>query len=108
MTPLRQRMIENLQLRGRAENTQKAYVQQIKNFAEHFDCSPEHLGPEEIRAYQLYLLQHKQASKNQIGQFAAAARFLYHKTLGREWEIDKIPYPDPSGAWQSCDAASAD
>jgi len=96
MTPLRQRMLEDLQLLGRAENTQKAYVQQIKKFAEHFGCSPEHLGLEEIRAYQVYLLQHKQASKNQISQFAAAARFLYHKTLGREWEIDRIPYPKKS------------
>ncbi|NOZ38758.1 MAG: tyrosine-type recombinase/integrase [Planctomycetes bacterium] len=90
---MRQRMLEDLQILGRAENIQKAYVQQIKKFAEHFGCSPEHLGLEEIRAYQVYLLQHKQASKNQIGQFAVAARFLYHKTLGRDWEINKIPYP---------------
>lgn len=98
MTPLRQRMLEDLQILGRAENTQKAYIQQIKKFAEHFGRSPEHLGLEEIRAYQIYLLQHKQASRNHICLFVAAARFLYHKTLGRNWEINRIPYPKKTKA----------
>lgn len=52
MTPLRQRMLQDMGIRNLAVNTQLAYVQQISAFARHFDCSPEALGPEQVRAYQ--------------------------------------------------------
>jgi len=52
---LRQRMTEDMQVRNLALNTQTCYVQQVSLFARHFDKSPEHLGPEDIRAYQVYL-----------------------------------------------------
>jgi hypothetical protein len=51
-------MLEDLQIRGRAENTQRSYIEKIKHFAEHFGKSPEHLGPEEIRASQVYLVNY--------------------------------------------------
>ena len=96
MTPLRQRMIEDLQIKGRAENTQRSYIEKSKHFAEHFGKSPEHLGPDEIRAYQVYLINYKRDSKSQLKQFVAAARFLYGVTLQKEWMIDKLPYPKQS------------
>jgi hypothetical protein len=55
MTHLRQRMIEDMGIRNLADNTQSAYLQQIIAYAEHFHRSPEELGPETVRAYQLYL-----------------------------------------------------
>jgi Phage integrase, N-terminal SAM-like domain len=55
MTTLRQRMTEDMQVRNLALNTQTSYVQQVSLFARHFDKSPEQLGPEDIRAYQVYL-----------------------------------------------------
>ena len=55
MTPLRQRMLEDMQVRNLARTTQKSYVQQVTQFARHFQRSPEGLGPEEIRTYQVYL-----------------------------------------------------
>ena len=54
MTPLRQRMTEDMQVRNLALNTQTCYVQQVSLFARHFDKTPEQLGPEDIRAYQVY------------------------------------------------------
>lgn len=93
MTPLRQQMLHDLRLRGRSVHTQKAYIHQIKKFAEHFRQSPEQLGLDQIRAYQIYLLEHRQASRSQLGQFSAAARFLYTVTLNREWNVEMIPYP---------------
>ena len=93
MTPLRQRMLEDLQIRGRAENTQRSYIEKIKHFAQHFGKSPEHLGPEEIRAYQVYLVNFKRDSRSQLAQFVAAARFLYGVTLQRKWAIASLPYP---------------
>jgi site-specific recombinase XerD len=55
MTSLRQRMTEDMQVRNLALNTQMSYVQQVSLFARHFNKSPEQLGPEDIRAYQVYL-----------------------------------------------------
>ena len=93
MTPLRQRMLEDLQIRGRAVNTQRSYIEKIKHFAEHFGESPERLGPEEIREYQVYLVNFKRDSRSQLAQFVAAARFLYGVTLQRKWAIASLPYP---------------
>lgn len=53
MTPLRQRYLEDLQLRNYALNTQQAYVECVSQFARYFKQSPERLGPEQIRTYQL-------------------------------------------------------
>ena len=55
MTPLRLRMIEDLQIRNLSANTQTSYLDQVSRFARHFGKSPEELGPEEIRSYQVYL-----------------------------------------------------
>ena len=93
MTPLRQRMLEDLRIRGRAENTQRSYTEKIKHFAVHFGKSPEQLGPKEIRAYQVYLIEYKRNSKSQLAQFVAAARFLYREVLKKEWAIASLPYP---------------
>jgi hypothetical protein len=52
MTPLRQRMLEDMAIRNLAANTQSAYIQQVIAYARYFHRAPEELGPEEIRAYQ--------------------------------------------------------
>ena len=53
MTPLRQRMTEDMQVRNLSPHTQASYLQQASLFARHFNKSPEQLGPEDIRAYQV-------------------------------------------------------
>jgi integrase/recombinase XerD len=93
MTTLRQRMLQDLRIRGRSEHTQKAYIHQIKKFAKHFGTSPEKLGLKEIRANQIFLVEHQRASQSSLIQFVAAARFLYTVTLDRDWKLTKIPYP---------------
>jgi len=55
MTPLRQRMIEDMRVRNLSENTQQQYVRYVAKFAEHFGKSPDLLGPEDVRTYQVYL-----------------------------------------------------
>ena len=57
MTPLRQRMLHELQRRNYAPSTIRSYLGAVQQFAEHFHCSPEQLGPEHLRGYQRYLLQ---------------------------------------------------
>lgn len=94
MTALRQRMTEDMQVRNLALNTQTCYVQQISLFARHFNKSPEELGPEEIRAYQLYLTNEKKLAPGSILIAVAALRFLYKVSLKRKWPFDEvIPAP---------------
>ena len=93
MKPLRKRMLEDLRIRGRAKNTQKIYLERLAQLAKHFGTSPDELGPEEIRAYQVYLLEYKRVSLSHLTQFVAAARFLYGITLERDWAVKKIPHP---------------
>ncbi len=93
MTHLRQRMIEDMKIRNLAHNTQLTYLQQIISYAEHFNCSPEALGLEEIRAYQLYLTETRKLSPSSISIATGALRFLYKITLKRDWALDEIPMP---------------
>ena len=94
MSPLRQRMTEDMQVRNLSPHTQTSYVQQVSLFARHFDKSPEALGPEEIRSYQVYLTNVKKLAAGSILIAVAALRFLYRVTLKKDWTFeDSIPAP---------------
>jgi integrase/recombinase XerD len=94
MTSLRRRMIEDMQIRNLAVNTQESYIQQVSRFAQYFQKSPEVLGPEHIRAYQLYLTNEKKLSTGSIIVAISALRFLYRVTLKKDWSFaDFIPAP---------------
>jgi site-specific recombinase XerD len=94
MTSLRSRMLEDMQIRNLAVNTQESYVQQISLFARYFHQSPERLGPEQIRAYQLYLTKEKKLATGSILIAISALRFLYKVTLKKGWTFeDIIPAP---------------
>lgn len=93
MSPLRQRMLEDMQIRNLQPSTQEVYIQQVARFAEYFGKSPAELGPEEIRTYQIYLIREKQASPCVMTQTVAALRFLYGKTLRRSWAVEALTYP---------------
>ncbi|MBV8361558.1 MAG: site-specific integrase [Deltaproteobacteria bacterium] len=90
MTPLRQRMLEDMRIRNLAVNTQEAYVQQVSLFARYFNQSPERLGPEQIRAYQVYLTTEKKLAPGSILIAVSALRFLYKVTLKKDWTFDAI------------------
>ena len=90
MTPLRQRMTEDMQVRNLALNTQMSYVQQVSLFARHFDKSPEQLGPEDIRAYQIYLADEKKVAVSTRILAVSALRFFYAVTLQRDWTLQLI------------------
>src|SRR5215469_4047917 len=94
MTSLRQRMTEDMQVRNFSPHTQASYVQQVSLFARHFSKSPEVLGPEEIRSYQVYLTNEKKLVVSSILTAVSALRFLYKVTLHRDWCFeDIIPAP---------------
>lgn len=90
MTPLRQRMLEDMQVRNLSRHTQASYCQQVSQFARHFGKSPEALGPEDIRAYQVYLTNERNLAPVSILIAVAAIRFLYKVTLKRNWVFEEV------------------
>jgi len=93
MTPLRQRMLEDMGIRNLAENTQLSYLQQVSAYARFFNRSPEQLGPEQVRTYQLHLRETRKLAPSSISIAVSALRFLYKVTLKRNWAPDDIPMP---------------
>ncbi len=94
MTPLQQRMLEDMQVRNFSENTQRSNLQQVSLFARHFRRSPEGLGPVNIRAYQVYLTNEKKLAPGSIQIATAALRFLYTVTMKRPWDVEEVlPMP---------------
>lgn len=91
MTLLRQRFIEDMQVRNLAPGTQKAYVRAIEGYAKHFWKSPEVLGPEHVRSFLVYLTKRESISAAKMAN--ASLRFLYRYTLNRDWRILHDPFP---------------
>ncbi len=91
MNPLRQRFIEDMQVRNLAATTQAAYVKAVAGYAKHFGKSPEVLGPEDMRAYLVYLTTCR--SKTTAHTTNAALRFFYRYTVERDWKILRDPFP---------------
>jgi site-specific recombinase XerD len=92
MTPLRRRTIEDMRIRNLSPQTQRAYVEQVSRFARHFGQRPEQLGQDEIRAWQIYLVEDRRLAASSISVAVAALRFVYSVTLKRPWIVeDDIP-----------------
>jgi len=91
MTPLRQRLIQDMQLRNYSPETIKSYVHWLSLFARYFQRSPALLTPEHARQYQLHLLERK-VSWSTYNQSVCALRFLYGTTLGRPEDIPRLPF----------------
>jgi site-specific recombinase XerD len=93
MTQLRQRMLQELQRRNYSAGTIRLYLQHVAAFAQHFHRSPDQLGAEEIRRYQLFLIQEKKLAWSSYNQIVCALRFFYAKTLKRPLLLSDIPFP---------------
>jgi len=91
MTPLRQRLIQDMQLRNLAPETIRGYVYYVARFAKFFKRSPEQLTPEHARRYQLHLLE-KKVSWSTFNQSVCALRFFYGTTLGRKDYVKRLPF----------------
>lgn len=93
MTQLRKLMLEELQRRNYSKTTVNACLKMVASFANHFHRSPDQLGPEEIRAYQVYLLTERKMGARTVGHHTAALRFFFCKTLKRNYSVEEVPYP---------------
>lgn len=91
MTPLRQRFIEDMQLRGLAPTTQRSYLHYVADYAKFYKTSPEQLDLEAIRQYELYLLHERKLSPESINSFVSSVQFLYLVTLEMPWGKECFP-----------------
>ena len=92
MTPLRQRMLEELQRRNDSQATIESYILAVKDFAQYFGKSPVCLGSEDVRRYQLHLVREKRLAPNTVKVRMSALRFFYWKTLKRrDLHFDDLP-----------------
>jgi integrase/recombinase XerD len=89
ISPLRRRMIEDMTIRNLSRSTQQSYIYAVAKFSRHFGRSPDLLGMEEVRAYQLHLIERKY-SWTHINQVACALRFFYGITLGQKEALERI------------------
>jgi site-specific recombinase XerD len=89
MSPLRQRMIEDMTIRNLSRSTQQSYIYAVAKFSRHFKHSPDRLGMEDVRAYQLHLVEQKYSWAH-INQVACALRFFYGITLGQKEAFERI------------------
>lgn len=90
MTPLRQRLLHDLQMRNLSPHTQKAYVHAVAQLALYHHKSPDLISPEEVRAYLLYLVNERHVAPGTYNQVLGALRFFYSVTLSRPWIMDRI------------------
>ena len=86
MTALRQKMIEDMQLRGFAERTQEAYLLAVRQLAKHCRKSPDQIDEEELRQYFLFLKNEKHAARATCTIALCGIKFFFQHTLGREWK----------------------
>lgn len=91
MTPLRQRMLDALVLRGMAQRTQQSYIQAVAGLAHYYRRSPEQLNADEVQRYLLHLLRERHLARSSVNQYGCAFRFLYGQVLGLDGEAFQIP-----------------
>jgi site-specific recombinase XerD len=92
MTPLRQRFIEDLQLRNRSPRTLEVYVYHVREYATYFSQAPDQLTLDQAHRYILYLLHEKRVSWSSYNQAVSALRFFYRVTCPREGIVPRLPY----------------
>lgn len=91
MSPLRQRMIDDLRVRNYSPRTIQQYVSQVAAFARYFKKSPDQLGPAHIRGFQVHLIE-RGLSWSSFNIAVSALRFFYRVTLKKDWMIEHLPY----------------
>jgi len=86
MTVLRQKMLEDMQLRGFAIRTQEAYLSAVRQLAKYYRKSPDQIEEEELRQYFLFLKNEKHAARATCTIALCGIKFFFQQTLGREWK----------------------
>ena len=91
ISPLRRRMIDDMTIRNMSPATQRSYLHAVKGYSVYFGRSPERLGLEDVRSYQVHLIS-KGIAWATLNQVVCALRFFYGITLGQDEVPERIPY----------------
>jgi len=91
MSLLRRRMIEDMTIRNLSPATQRSYLHAVSRFSQYFGRSPDRLGLEDVRAYQVHLAS-KGVAWGSLNQVVCALRFFYGVTLGQATIPERIAY----------------
>jgi len=81
-----------MEIRGLSQRTKESYLGCVKQFVKYFMKSPDQLDLEDIHTYQLHLIRDRKVAENTFNQYVSALKFLYGRTLKRDWKIEMIPY----------------
>src|SRR5512136_2933345 len=93
MGAIRERMIEEMELRGLAPATKRGYLDCCRVFVAHFMKSPEQLHAEDVRVFLLHLTRERKAGPSTARVYIAAISFLYRHVLRTPGVVDDVPYP---------------
>jgi integrase/recombinase XerD len=93
MTVLREKMVEDMQLRGFAERTQEAYLSAVRQLAKHYHKPPDQINEEELRQYFLFLKNEKHAARATCTIALCGIKFFFERTLGRQWKTFEFLRP---------------
>src|SRR5512147_2941299 len=93
MSALRQKMLDDMQLRGFAVRTQEAYLSAVSQLAKHYHKPPDQINEEELRQYFLFLKNEKHAARNTCTLALCGIKFFFERTLGREWKTFEFLRP---------------
>jgi len=93
MTPLRQKMLEDMQLHGLSERTQQSYVWAVKGLADYYHRSPAELAEEEIRQFFLHLIDTRKVAKSTVTVYLSGIKFFFEKTLGKTMPVFDLVRP---------------
>jgi site-specific recombinase XerD len=86
-------MLDELERRNYTQTTRRAYLLGVTDFARHFHRSPDQLGLDHVRDYQVHLLRERKLKPNTVVVRLAALRFLFVQVLKRPWTVAETPYP---------------
>lgn len=90
---IKDKMAQDMKLRGLSKSTQKSYLNSAKRFVTYYRRCPTQLGEDAIRGYCLHLQSELELSPTSLRAHISAIKFLYKHTLNRPEEVDKIPLP---------------
>lgn len=93
MSQLRQRMVEEMQMRRFSVRTQESYLAAMTKLVKYVGKAPDQISSEEMRQYFLYLTNEKQLAHSSVMQAICGLKFFYEQVLKRDWEVYEIQWP---------------
>jgi integrase len=93
MTKLRERMIEDMQLKGFSERTQECYMRSVRQLAQHYNKPPDQISEEELRKYFLHIKNVKKWKRATVTIALCGIKFFYTQTLERQWTLFDLVRP---------------